>query len=371
MRLSPRKVLLVAHDRGGVNLLAPLLMRWRSEDSSILPTFLGTPMIQQEMESIAGFGKVQSTLEGSEQLAVRPVQMSGRGETFVGRSAWTFSDEDLRCLLTEAKWDLVLTGTSAVSTMEKAVWRVCRDLGVPCAAICDMWTEYELRLTNPEGELLVDNLLVLDDRMAREVEAALKNSPNIAVVGSPHFSALLDSRKSQDLDRRYIRFISEPVAALFPKARVHEFQIAELLIETLRATGEQSTLLLRPHPQDDSEGWRRFAHKYLDWGVKLDTEPSWMCPVTTKAAIGLSSMMLIELALAGIPVASYQPWGSDSSYFCLPEVEFGISVIGNDQELAAWLRNFVPPHVEPAFVEWHKCAIDRISELVSEGRLLS
>lgn len=370
MSRSSKTVLLVAHDRGGVNLLAPLLRYWRRQNSGIAPTFLGTPMIQQEMEAITEFdkGEPSSKAEGSK---IRPVRVSGRGDAYLGRSVWTFAENDLRRVLTETPWDLVLTGTSAISTMEKAVWGACRELGLPCTALCDMWTEYEQRLTNAEGELLIDNLLVIDQRMADEVQKAFGSPPKTTVVGSPHFSALLESRESRMSDRQYIRFISEPIAALFPKARVHEFHVAEIVIDSLRAVGEASRLLLRPHPQDDSEGWRRFAYKYRDRDVALDLEPSWMCPVTTRAAIGLSSMMLIELALAGVPVASFQPTDADSSYFCLPEQEFGISVVSNGSELKDWMANISPPSVDPSFVAWHKPAIERITEMLVQGSLVT
>src|SRR3990167_1272073 len=145
---ATKRVLLVAHDRGVVNLLAPLLSHWHRNMPQIEAVFLSTPVIQYEMASITdgryppsaarrkGHGVSPNLLNG-----IKAMQIDGRGEAFVGRSAWTFTDEDLFRILRGSKWDLVLTGTSMLSNMEKSVWRVCRELSIPCAALCDMWTE--------------------------------------------------------------------------------------------------------------------------------------------------------------------------------------------------------------------------------------
>jgi len=375
---AAKRVLLVAHDRGGVNLLAPLLSHWHCNVPRIEAAFLSTPAIQYEMASITdgryppaavrkkGPGESTGPFNG-----IRAVQLDGVGDAFVGRSAWTFTDDDLFRILTGSQWDLVLTGTSALSSMEKSVWRVCRELSIPCAALCDMWTEYKLRLTADGGELLVDHLLVIDERMDQEVKEAFDAPPRTKVVGSPHFDQLLENRQRPQAHRQFIRFISEPIAALFPKAGIHEFYAAEMVIEALEHVGLAASLLLRPHPQDDSEGWRRFAYDYRANGVALDSEPSWACPLSTKAAIGLSSMMLIELALAGIPVASLQLPGSDSSYYCLQETEFGIAVVRSAQDLAEWIVKLPPPRVSQQFIEQHQHAVKRITDLILSDQLLS
>lgn len=378
MLSATKRVLLVAHDRGGVNLLAPLLSHWHRNVPRIEAAFLSTPVIQYEMASIAdgcyppsaarrkSHGVSPDLLNG-----IKAVQLDGTGDAFVGRSAWTFTDDDLLRILNGSHWDLVLTGTSALSNMEKSVWRVCRELSIPCAALCDMWTEYELRLTANGGELLVDHLLVIDERMDREVKEAFDAPPRTKIVGSPHFDQLLENRQRPQAHRQFVRFISEPIAALFPKAGIHEFYAAEMVIDALERVGLASSLLLRPHPQDDSEGWRRFAYDYRANGVALDDEPSWACPLSTKAAIGLSSMMLIELALAGIPVASLQLPGSDSSYYCLHETEFGIAVVRSAQDLAEWIVTLPPPHVSQEFIDQHLHAVTRITDLILSDQLLS
>lgn len=376
--MSQKHVLLIAHDRGGVNLLAPLLSYWNCYEPRIEAWFFSTPMIQYEMASITNGGYKSRIPKHVQNISltnicrdIQPVKLSGTDDTFIGRSVWTFTSDDLQTILESERWDLVLTGTSVLSDMEKLTWRLCQENSIPCVALCDMWTEYKLRLADKTGKLLIDNLLVIDKRMEREIKAIFDTSFRIQIVGSPHFAQLLKSRKQTQTRRQFIRFISEPMAALFPKAKAHEFNVAEIVIDTLKQLGLVSSLLLRPHPQDDSEGWRRFAYDYQKDGLCLDNEPSWACPLSTKAAIGLSSMMLIELAIAGIPVASFQLPGSDSSYYCLQEEEFGIAVINDAKELKNWVTAPPPPQISQGFVQQHMNAIQRISDLILSDKLLS
>jgi aminopeptidase-like protein len=360
----PKRILFVAHDRGGVNLLVPLQSHMRQHEPDIEAAFISTPMIEREVASMEG---------GASGLKhpVPTVKMTGSGEAFMGRSAWTFSEADLDRVLESGPWDLVVTGTSLLSSMERSIWRLCRERAVPCAAICDMWADYRRRFADGAELVVPDLVLVIDERMERELKAELGDGVRTKVVGSPHFARLIRSRRNKGAERRNIRFISEPVAELFPGAGAHEFQIAEMLIEAMERSGEAAPLVLRPHPQDDSEGWRRFAHKHRARNVRLDEEPSWACHLSTKMAIGLSSMMLIELAMAGVPVASFQPVGSDKAYYCLQEEEFGIRVVENGAELAQWLKAPTMPAVSPSFIARHEGAIEHIAGLILSGGLLS
>ena len=200
--------------------------------------------------------------------------------------------------------------------------------------------------------------------MQREAQADLGEAIRTKIVGSPHFAQLIRNRRSDVSTSASIRFISEPIAELFPNAGVHEFQVAEMMLEAMSELPRPAQLVLRPHPQDDSEGWRRFSYEYRAKNVRLDDEPSWACHRTTKMALGLSSMMLIEFAIAGIPVASFQPAGCDKSYFCLQEGEFGITILESKGDLKRWLTAPQPPQVSQAFIARHAGAIEEISTAI-------
>ena len=347
-----RRVLLAAHDRGGVNLLMPLLRHWRERDRRIAASFIGAPMVAYELR----------------HMLPSPVDIpatAGMRRDMDGFSR--YDDAELSAILASTPWDLVLTGTSVRSDLEQSLWRLARARSMPTAALCDMWTEYARRFRDGAASELPDRILVLDDRMAEEARDALGASVAIDVVGSPHFADLLAAARRGDAGREHVRFISEPAAAIFPKAGVHEFQIAEMIIGVLERQGMASRLLLRPHPQDDAEAWRRFAAAHRTKGVRLDDEPSWSCHRSTAMAVGISSMMLIELAIAGVPVASFHPEGADDAYYCLPEKEFQIARLRSARDVEAWVRAPEPPRVTQEFIALHEPAVARITDVVLGG----
>jgi hypothetical protein len=369
MTASRKQVLLVAHDRGGVNLLVPLLVHWQNSQPGIDATFLSTPMIEYEVAGMSNAAIGASAIGGL--ASAHAAKSAKSGAEFLGRSVWTYSDASLTAVLESKPWDLVLTGTSLLSGMERAVWELCRAKAIPCAAMCDMWTEYRRRFSADQKLVLPDFLLVLDERMEHEARAELGDAVRTKVVGSSHFAHLIRSSQQARAKRTKLRFISEPIAELFPAAGVHEFEVAETLIGATRNLLAAPQLVLRPHPQDDSEGWRRFAYNHREQNVRIDDEPSWACHLTTKMAIGMSSMMLIELAIAGVPVASFQPPGSDKSYYCLQESEFGISIVEDAKGLAQWLASPPEPRVSPQFLSRHRNAIEQITDLILSSELVS
>jgi hypothetical protein len=345
MTNKKKRVLLVAHDHGGANLLIPLLSHWFEPDSQIEAFFIGAPRVELEIDR----------LHPAAQLAR---WFSQRRHS---NGSWFYVEEGIRETLESGKWDLVLTGTSIMSNLEKVFWKLACQLSIPCAAICDMWTEYRQRFMEDRKMIFQGLLMVLDDRMAVEARAALGPEVKIKVVGSPHFARLLASKQAGLEERTKVRFISEPAASIFPDAAINEFRIAEYIIEAL---GERAKdLIIRPHPLDDSEAWRRFIYAYRSQGIHLDEEPSWACHRSTQMAVGVSSMMLIELALVGVPVASFRIPGSEELYYGLPEKEFNIAVLKSREDLERWLKNPDPPLVSSEFEALHTSAIKNIEDV--------
>jgi hypothetical protein len=139
-----------------------------------------------------------------------------------------------------------------------------------------------------------------------------------------------------------------------------------MLVEVLDEVHKADRLLFRLHPRDDTEAWRRFAYLHREKGVALDYEPSWVSYSSTEMAIGISSMMLTELAIFGVPVASFHVPRSEESYYCLPEKDLGISVVRSRGELRAWLRNPIVPCVSKEFIEMHGSSITTTTDFVLE-----
>ena len=215
-----------------------------------------------------------------------------------------------------------------------------RQAGIPSAAFCDMWWAYADRFHDGETWTLPDRLRVIDETMRREAEQVVWPRPlPIDVIGSPLFGELARLRRQNPVEGRAIRFISEPASTKFPEMRVDEFELAEMLVSTARASAVDLPIVIRPHPAESQESWRRFVHAHRAFDVRLDDMPLEAAIPDTARAVGLSSMLLTEMRLRGIAVASLQPRGADLNYYCLPFEELDIARIITPAMLGEWLRD--------------------------------
>ena len=109
-----------------------------------------------------------------------------------------------------------------------------------------------------------------------------------------------------------------------------------MLVSTARASGVDLPIVIRPHPVDSQESWRRWIHARRALAVRLDDMPLEAAIPDTARAVGISSMLLTEMRLCGVTVASMQPRNADLSYYCLPFEALGIARIADATELGAW-----------------------------------
>ncbi|WP_157100515.1 hypothetical protein [Rhodoplanes sp. Z2-YC6860] len=317
------RVLLAGNDSGGLNVIAPLLREW-NEDSRFTPHFLAGPRVRREFRyRLPGIQFAPGADELTERLCHRPGELDGY----------------LRGLLLKGRYDVVVCGTSANALLEKRLLHTARSLGVPCVAICDMWWAYTERFHDGQNWTLPDRLWVLDDAMRVAAEqVAWPSKLAIDVVGSPFFAQLMRRRMNNGGDTaRTIRYISEPVSTSFPEAGINEFALADMLVSAMATAKLDAPIVFRPHPADSIEAWRRWTYARRAQGVSLDTLPLEEAIADTRLAVGISSIMLAELRICGVPAASLQPTGVDRNYYCLPFEDLEIARIPDEQRLADWL----------------------------------
>lgn len=265
--------------------------------------------------------------------------------------------------LNEDRWDAVVCGTSRLCLLEKRLLRAARTRGIRSYALCDMWWAYRERFRDGDELCLPDTLWVIDERMQSEAALAVPELPGIEVVGSPFFEEIAERRLRQGHPvegSETIRFFSEPASGKFPAARIDEFELAELLLVAARQTGRGGNFVVRTHPLDTIEQWRRWTWRHRHHGVALDAEPLDECMVSTGLAVGISSIVLVEMAICGIPTASIQLQGVDQDYYCLPFQEFSIARIASRDALMSWLvRDAERSH--PPLALHHRDAVGRIT----------
>ena len=316
------RVLAAGNDHGGLNLLAPLLRAWQG-DPRFAAAFVGTPAVRREMTArIPGLSFPAWTAGLTEHLCAD----AGELDVYLKRS------------LARREWDVVLCTTSLVSLLEKRLIRAARRVGLRAIAFCDMWWAYEQRFRDGRQWAVPSTVWVLDERMREEVaRVRWPRRPAIEVVGSPLLQELAELRGGAGSIDGAIRFISEPASSKFPLSGVDEFALAEALVTTARAAGMKTRIVVRTHPADPIEQWRRWVWKWRDQGVELDAMPLTPCIADTSRAVGISSMLLAEMAACGVPSASLQWPGADRSYYCLPFEDYGIERLHSVEALERWL----------------------------------
>lgn len=337
------RLLLAAHDAGGVNVIATLAAAWRT-DERISISFAGTPAVCRDLLwRVPDVGVVPWAGALGDAVVADPLAL----------------DALLRDRVRRGDWDAVVCGTSAKGALERRLIVHAANLGIPSFSLCDMWWDYQARYRDGAGWAVPDHLLVVDERMALDCAAmGWPRRPVTTVVGNPFLDGVVSRRVRAPRSTGALRFLSEPASSYYPDVRVDEFLAARTVFDTLRAIDPSRRFVVRTHPTEPMEPWRRFASVA---GAELDVLPYDECLEDTWRAVGLSSMMLLEMSLAGVPSASFRPAGSVLDYFCLPFEDFGVATLDADV-IGHWLQ--APPRAVPERPVPASSAVDRISSII-------
>lgn len=348
--MRPIRVLVAGHDMGGINLLVPLLRSW-SASPDFEVEFLSTPVLRRDVcHQVPNLTLASGASELTEQMCHRSHEL----------------DQYLSRVVASAPYDVVVCGTSAHALLERRLLVAARQAGVVSVAFCDMWWAYADRFHDGASWTLPDRLWVIDELMGdAAAQIAWPRPLPIDVVGSPLFGELRDSRSHNADSGHTIRFISEPVSTRFPEVRIDEFALAEKLVTAVRGVGLDLPIVIRPHPVDSQEAWRRWIYARRDSGVALESLPIEAAILDTARAVGISSILLTEMRMCGVPVASLQPIDADLSYYCLPFESLGIARISDAESLAAWLTTPID-NSPPQAAAVHVNAVANATRLVRQ-----
>jgi hypothetical protein len=217
---------------------------------------------------------------------------------------------------------VVLTGTSAGNTLEKALLREAMESGIPTVSVLDNWENYGLRFDGPSGPFhyLPDCLAVMDDISKGDLEDLGCPSDRLAVTGQPYFDDLrswLDSHDRSSLRRalgirrgeRLLVFASEPQAQDYGDSLGYtEIDSLRVLMEVLSGLDcGRWRLLVRAHPTENPDALsREMAGKPIAAEFAPDWPPRKLM-LAADVVVGMTSMFLVEAALLGRATLSLQP----------------------------------------------------------------
>ena len=248
-------------------------------------------------------------------------------------------------LLDQVCPDVMLLATAWGQSLEKILLKAARGRQIPSLSIVDNWSYFKERFTDPQtGQMCLPALVgVLDEWAHRQAMQEGIPAESLVVTGHPHLEALADQLKAGHLQReahrlrrqwlglgsgpegsRVVLFASEAFSRFAgpetPYYRGYtEVEVLEGLVEVVsqleQAKGLQVKILVKLHPRESADSYRMGPLAHRRNVPILHDESPWACLLASDAVLGMSSMLLVEAALAGIPSISFQPGAQQSHPF--------------------------------------------------------
>ncbi len=292
-----REVVLCAHDPGGYDVIYPVFEALKTKGAAKTTLFLAGP---------AG-GK-------------QPEYQAEPADIFQYLARRVAQEEKL----------IAVTGTSWNSDVELLMLRYCKEHGIPTISILDYWSNYKSRFWLGNECVLPDYYFVMDEIAAREAAEDGIDPSIMRIVGQPGLDAYVD-RSMRPARNRKLLFLSQPLSIVRQKRPLGytEFDAAEGILKAAASLGYR--VEIKFHPKDTEEMRKR----YEDFRVEGNLPE---LAAGYEAVVGMSTMGLLQCALLGIPVISYQP-GFEGEDLCITNKLQITKGAFSYQELCEQLRN--------------------------------
>jgi hypothetical protein len=325
------KVIAAAHDPGGANAVAVTVASLRSQGDSVLALGKG-PALRQ----FATLG-----------VACTPWSEEPAATTALTESLQTAN--------------LLLTGTSAQNGFEQELILQARDRGIPSLALIDYDANHALRFCRrqtPGPPVYPDVVTALDEACAQALTEAGVPAAAVRVTGQPYYAWLATRpRPPRTIGQasRRVLFASQPDA--------DEPHTWEVVLAAFAEHAKRDRLTIRFHPRQVTEERERclarFAHRGLP--SRVDEEPSSLVSVAAHdLVLGISSTILVEAALLGVPTGSVLLAAADT----LATNRSGLTVsLRSLDDVRRFLANGGREASDEAFVASQHGALDRVTTL--------
>jgi len=306
---SPKRILFSGNDPGGANAILPVV------------------------EALVQGGYV------CEGMITGPAWEIFTRHKITCRNAEGISDAELFAAVDTFAPDLFLAGTSGSLTADKKI--LLHFAGrIPSVYVLDFWNNYWQRFSGAEKDLkyLPTAVCVMDELAEKEMLAEGIPASAVRVTGNPHFEHFSRNISRADENEHTILFISQPIsdASGMRGAVQYGFDEFKVLKSIIAALSASLRLSIRLHPREDSHKYDAF----LNERVRISTEPTLEKALSRAGlVVGMFSPVLIQAAIAGKNVLSYQPGFADVDP--LPTNKLGITKRAvNKTELTEFLASY-------------------------------
>ena len=306
-------VLAAAENVGGANALVPVVKKLSSDHAR-------TPVLARGEAA-----KVFSAAEIEHRTLEEP---AGYGPDL----------QEIACQnLADVAPDVLLLGTAWGPSLDKALLSAAQSAGVPSLAVLDMWSNYRERFVDPvSGELVLPTKVAVMDQVAFDeaMDAGLPEAC-LVITGQPYLEVVARELKGSDValraasirqawlseigdseETRVVLFASESFSRDFgpetPYYRGYtETDALDGLAEAVELAGPRGLPAVRVvaklHPEERIDSFRLGPAAAANGVLVVADPPAWPCILAADTVVGMTSMLLLESAVAGRPTISYQP----------------------------------------------------------------
>ena len=266
-----------------------------------------------------------------------------------------FLDENYDSIIQAFAPDLIFTGTSYTSSIEKEFIALAKLYAIPCWSFVDHWTSISKRFRNEKHILNLPDLIWVIDERAKDiaVEEGI-DSEKLAISDNPYHHWLsnwqpahsrvqfLEKAGISDQNKKIIVFAPDPLSNVDGRSAYgfDELVAAEKLVELLKDNRPQINnwvFLIKTHPNQNIGELARIFKGQNDCKIlpsDIDTnETIYFADVV----IGFFSSFLIEANIMAKPVIRFL----DSLSHNDPFEKLDIGIIADEKRLISEISNIL------------------------------
>jgi len=330
--MMPFGVLVVARDAGAASALTPVVARLIAEGAR---------------PEIVAWGNARAVFE-AEGLAVR-----------------TFAEEpepgEIESLLTATGAAVMLSGTSLRAKLDGRFWSAAETAGIPSLALLDHWKNYAERFTVAAPfDVLPTAIAVMDDVARRELITLGCPPDRVRVTGQPRFDVLLDglpldlrkrARASLGIDtsRRVAVFASQPRGIPYDEGGgFTQEEALSAFLDALKEVAPDALALVKLHPVEQVEPVAAVLAARSGNEIRVLQEGSTLeLAAVADVFCGMTSIVLLDAALLGVPTVSIRP-GGGASHFVEINADLIRTATTSEEVRAALAEGLTQAHVAPS-----------------------
>ena len=267
-------------------------------------------------------------------------------------------------LVMQKKILILVTGTSWGKKYELEAIKISRQNGIPTISILDYWANYSSRFLMRDKHIYPDFLFVMDKYA--EIEGVKDGIPKsiIRIVGHPGLDRFSIKREYSQADRAI--FVSQPLKNIYGERLGYNeyttFPLAQEVCDNLKIR-----LDVKFHPNES----RDFKKEYESQSVNGELDD---LVTNYRFMIGMNSMALLQYAISGMPVISFEP-GLKGKDICITNL-LGITKVAlNRDELTERIRKINTTEIKLKSWIWNdgksteRC-VKEIEKIIDDTRVV-